>query len=119
MNLTSFEECNCQGPGATCGICNPHQHAAWLQTNIHDPMYDLICKEKLEPIVLKVKWIECTTDGATLVRTKNEWFWIPISLIRKIKRRNKGWKFVVEPYFKKSPIKVKIHRYFERKEHEL
>lgn len=118
------DECNCQGPGMGCFICNPPPSSAEMIKasdafirDIHQPSFRKIMKEE-EPQIIKVKWIQRTTDKATLVRTKKEWFWIPLTHIDSVKRTNKGWKFKVKSYFKKTPITVDIHHYFERKEYE-
>lgn len=117
------EECNCQGPSLGCSICSPtmkelKERSDEFLNEIHQPMFNKIMRGFEEPLILKVKWIERTTDKATLVRTKKEWFWIPLSLIVSIKKTNKGWKLKVHSCFKKSPITVDTHHYFERKEYE-
>lgn len=119
-----FDDCNCQGPGASCLICTPptsaemHDRVDTFIKEVHQPFFDKILEDEGELQIIKVKWIQRTTEKATLVRTKKEWFWIPLAHIDSVKRTNKGWKFKVKSYFKKTPITVDIHHYFERKEYE-
>ena len=85
--------------------------------DVHQPYFNRIMEDELQTI--KVKWIQLTTEKSTLVRTKNEWLWIPLYLISSIKRAKKGWKIKVKSCFKKNPTTIDTHHYFERKEYEL
>ena len=74
-----------------------------------------------ETKVIKVKWIESVTNKAVLVLSKkNEWFWIPMSLIDKMDKTSKGnYKLTVPKSFKKKVIEVQNHHYFNNDEYDI
>ena len=69
--------------------------------------------------IIKVRWIESTTEKSVLVMTKKQkWFWIPISVISDLNQTSKGnWKITVYDFFKEKEIVVKNHHYFDREEY--
>ena len=62
--------------------------------------------------IIKIKWIQHTTDKAVLVKNKKGWFWIPLSLVVNMKQTKKGWKFKVNKSFTKQYIVTPLNNYF-------
>lgn len=133
MYMTSNDEesrCTCTvGVGSSCSV---HFDFPDLferdKTSLNDFDYSSMYHEVLPLItdiesnkvrVIKVRWIEVTTENSVLVMTKKQkWHWIPLSVISDLKRTSKGnWKIEVYDFFKEKEVNVKTHHYFDRDEY--